>query len=237
MRALTLAITLALVVSPAFGDDHKDFQRTKLSESSLSGSNQLVRVELENNLTVKGYFKSDKSKFRDLIVYGQVELEQCDVKGILELHGRSELESCQVAGKTDAYGRSEIEKSHFASEVQLHGETDIEDSNFQSNVTIHGNAKIEDSSFAQSLTAHGEFNVEGAKFVDVILFSQQAQLKDTLVKGTLTFNKAKHPQTLKLVDTTIKGDVVFVSGDGKIIKDEISRIEGTIQGGVVTTLE
>lgn len=193
---------------------------------------QNVQAEEYNGMiTLKGETLKDAT-FNGLTKLTDVKADSLNVTGAFEFSNLEVLNSATITGPT-----SKSKNGKFGS-LTVTGP-------FEANDVIAKDINITGSLNAQNLKVENETTVIGGLSVDkgslnnITITSDKITLKDTEVKGNITVKKASglfgktRDQVLQLEGkTTVKGNITFESGEGKVEQASDSKVEGQVTGAI-----
>jgi len=98
---------------------------------------------------------------------------------------------------------------------------------------VNGSAHLAKSIIAEDTHIAGSLEADESSFDSLTLISTYSRLIDSQVKAIVvqkTYPTTK-VQQIELVNSIVKGDIRFESGDGEVILKQGARIEGQVIGG------
>jgi hypothetical protein len=101
-------------------------------------------------------------------------------------------------------------------------------------VTIYGAASTSDATF-KNLTVYGTVNADTTTFAKVILYTTESSF-DKCTLSSLRVESKQKP-VIKLVNTTINGNVKFNGKKGKLKLSGNSTIKGTVENGEIIKVQ
>lgn len=145
---------------------------------------------------------------------GKLVCSQTEVKNI-KMQGYVSLMDVSVVGEAKVEGMLQAKTTHFKGEVKVKGSAHLNGSRVDGKTIIVGALKAEES------------HLKDIEITSNQVIFNCSKLNTLTVKPTKNEVQRVYLQGI----TVIKGDVVFESGDGEVIKSPQSRIAGKIIGG------
>jgi len=151
--------------------------------------------------------------FDTLTCYGASRLDNVSIKGPLTIYGRLDANDLNVQGKVFIYGQTEMNDIHLKDDLMVYGRLTFDKGVVEGKTKIYGSVRIED----------GKLN-------DLFVHARRITLNSSSVKN-IYMEKEHGKITVVLVKTKVEGDIVFDSGNGRVIVDHDSSISGKVIDG------
>ena len=139
--------------------------------------------------------------------------------------------STEDADSSMVSGVGLFENKEIKKELTVQGSGNFNKVKAHKKVTVYGAATAHDSTF-KDVTVHGYLTATDSTFADVMLYTTKGDFDNCTIADLTVESKSKKP-TIKLIDTTIKGDVVFKGKKGKLVLSGNSSIKGTVTNGQI----
>lgn len=135
----------------------------------------------------------------------------------LTTNGMASIDNTIISGKTQTSGYLKANNSKFES-LKSNGQAVLSNCTIEKDAAINGQLMAESTIFNNNLNLH----------------SSQSKLSDSRVnKNVHVYHSNSKQSMLLLKGSTIDGDVIFDDGNGEIIMDKSSQINGSVIGGKV----
>jgi hypothetical protein len=175
---------------------------------------------------------SSNSKLTNITIYGPANLDQIQTDSIT-VTGPAEFEDITTSQGIEVTGPTKG-KNIKSSSLTVTGPLKVENLSTNS-LVVMGPTKLEHSTINGSTTITGPLKAKDSKFNDITVTAGEIELKKSLVKSILVKKDlAYSTQVLTLNSTMVSGDVIFESGQGKIILENGSKIQGTVTGAKIS---
>jgi len=140
-----------------------------------------------------------------------------------------------VVDDINANGVAKIKGTEVEYHTQVNGSLRATNAKFAS-LTVNGDATIKKSTVKAEAKINGSLNIDDSQLLsNLILTSNHAVFKKSQLKNIMIKKTNSPKQTIKLIATTVKGDVSFENESGIVYLCENSKVEGKIIGGKAIT--
>lgn len=167
--------------------------------------------------------------------YGPTTMKEANLNHSLKVMGPLTLKHTNIKGETVVYGpfigqelnlnllivygSSKIKNTRVG-EISIYGPLSIASSKVSGPTTVKGPIHSKKTVFQKDISVASNI----ATFEDTTFQNIEIQRTDEIIhKSPVVYLKGK---------TIVEGDIIFASGDGKVIADKNVQIKGTIKGGV-----
>jgi len=107
-------------------------------------------------------------------------------------------------------------------------------SKFTGNIKVKGSANLKASRVFGKTSIVGALEVENSRFRDIEITAKQAVFNQSQARSLTIKPTQNMPQRIYLQGgTLIRGNIVFESGNGEVIKSDQARIQGQVIGGQI----
>jgi hypothetical protein len=219
MKLLSKIIIVFFSISTAFAEQPFSNANPRIK----SGPTSLNNKNIDDKLVIHGASQISNSTISNLKVIGSTQATNL------------KSDKIKVEGPFQA---NNIESR----KVKVEGSAIIENSKVEE-ANIIGDAVIKEGSEIKSLEGCGFFKLENSKVMNLKLDSNQCEINNSEVID-ITFTKPteqKSPPSLKITgNSSVKGNIVFESGDGIVYLDEHSLKNfdaNKIKGGKVEVVK
>lgn len=170
---------------------------------------------------------------KDINSFGDNEISNIKISK-LNHSGSIEILNASINDFAIINGQLKAKKTTF-SELTINGDAELDRSSVDGNLAINGSIEADSSAFNGPVLIHGHISAESSQFVNTItLHGNQAEFEEcSLQKLVIQKNNSNMPQTIYLEDTIVKGDIIFEQGNGIVMIDDDSKIQGSITGGTI----
>lgn len=129
------------------------------------------------------------------------------------------------------YGSASFKHKTVEKELTIHGTLTLNDVLAKKLITVNGTAIVSDSKL-KSITVCGCLNAKNSSFTDVKLYTTECDMQSSTASQITvdSKNQTKAP-VIRLVDSTIHGDITFKDQQGTVIVSGKTVITGEIING------
>jgi hypothetical protein len=114
--------------------------------------------------------------------------------------------------------------------VTIHGQATLNDVNFKDDLTVHGQLALDNGVIAGETSIHGQAHISKCRMNNLVVYARKITLTTSTVKN-IYVKETNHKTTITLIDSKVEGDIVFDSGNGKVILEDGAAVGGKIIGG------
>lgn len=138
-----------------------------------------------------------------------------------------------------AYGLLDVKGSHINGDTSFSGALDAKNGVFRK-IDGNGMAKFEDSSIQEESKFKGSISSKNTKFEkNIHIYSNTASFDNSTAKQSVVFHKLKTDKRQRLFlrnGSVVSGEVNFRSGNGEVVLEKGSKVEGKVVGGKIVHL-
>lgn len=152
-------------------------------------------------------------------LFGAKEMTGKHIKKNLTIYGAGVLTDVQVGEVLTDYGKLTAKKCSF-NQLDVYGSTVLENSKVEKNANIYGTFTAQSCTFKSSIAA----------------CSTTIVLKDSKVRGDILIKRDKGiiKQVVELENTIVEGSITFEKNKGTVILKGTSSVKGDILGGTIS---
>ena len=165
---------------------------------------------------------------------GHLSMNSTTVSHSVDVNGRAEINKATI-GSLDLNGRSDIANTHIPGDISAHGRVLLTHSTVSGPVHVIGRLDAINSIIKGNTHIIGFIDGTNTKLLgNLSILSNEAYFQNATLHN-ITFLKDENiwheHKTLRLKNTTVKGNIVFEQGKGVVELFGKSSITGKVTGG------
>lgn len=214
-------------------------EKATYEDIAVHGNSQLKKITA-NTLTTHGKCIGKDLRLVNLYTHGNSLFEDINAKNV-EMHGHSQVEDSDIDTMV-SHGMTQLEDVDIAYALTCHGRLVLHDCTIHTLITV-GNCELYNTSITHATEITTQYMVvENSTIKNGITFHIPSGNSNMSIRNWLcSFNfvksvfsdacVAKKEELILKGKTIIHGDIVFESGNGKVIADASVVLKGKIIGG------
>jgi hypothetical protein len=117
--------------------------------------------------------------------------------------------------------------------LEVSGSANLRGATISGTSSIRGSADLRGTTIGGMSEIHGSLNAKNSTLGMVEVHSEYITLFDSKTKAIRVIVNKWREAIVRLINTTVEGDIEFYGGDGKVYLEGDSRVTGKVSGGEI----